>query len=356
MEGLGEAGAWAYLNGCSAVIESMKPDLIGQDPFRMEHLWNCLYRGSYFRGSVIMSAIAAIDIALWDIKGKALGVPVYELLGGLCREKVRCYQAVFARTPDEIAQGCRTLQEAGWDAARLMILPPAGKESSSSKDHIFSRRVGQAVAKVRAARETVGEDFDLILEVHRSMDPMEAVAFAKAVEPYHPLFLEDPIPPDSPEAMAEVAHSTVIPLATGERFINIQEFETIFQRRAAQYVRPDVCALGGLTPAKKVAAMAEANYCKVVPHNPLGPVSTAACLQLDAAIPNFAIQEFPSFYHQGNEAQMLREPLEEEGGYLRIPNRPGIGVDLVEDVEERFPPLQRSAKAHLAYDGSVMDM
>ena len=196
----------------------------------------------------------------------------------------------------------------------------------------------------------------MILECHRSMDPMEAIAFAKGVEEYRPLFLEDPIPPDSPESMADIAIRTNIPIATGERFINIQEFETTFQKHAAKYVRPDVCALGGLTPSKKVAAMAEANYCKIVPHNPLGPVSTAACLQLDAAIPNFAIQEFPSFYHQGNEAEMTKEAFEEEAGYIVVPDRPGIGIELVDDICERFPAKPRSISAQIAHDGSVYDI
>ena len=209
---------------------------------------------------------------------------------------------------------------------------------------------------MKACREAVGDSFDLILECHRSMDPCEAVAFAKSVEEYRPLFLEDPIPPDSPEAMADIADRTNIPVATGERFINIQEFETILQKRAAKYLRPDVCALGGLTPSKKVAAMAEANYAKIVPHNPLGPVSTAACLQLDAAIPNFGIQEFPSFYHQGNEAEMTTEPFREDGGYILIPDAPGIGVELVDNITEKFPPRQRSISAQTAYDGSVYDV
>lgn len=149
---------------------------------------------------------------------------------------------------------------------------------------------------------------------------------------------------------------TTIPVATGERFINIQEFEMLLQRKGARYVRPDVCALGGITPSKKVAAIAEANYVNIVPHNPLGPVSTAACLQIDAAIPNFGIQEFPSFYHQGNEAEMTKEPLKEENGYLIIPDTPGIGIELVDDICERFPAKQRSISAQIAYDGSVYDI
>ena len=156
--------------------------------------------------------------------------------------------------------------------------------------------------------------------------------------------------------MADIAQRTNIPVATGERFINIQEFEMLMKRNGAKYVRPDVCALGGITPCKKVAAIAEANYVQIVPHNPLGPVSTAACLQLDASIPNFAIQEFPSFYHQGNESRMTKEPLCEEEGYIIVPNGAGIGIEIVDDICEQFPQKQRSISAQIAFDGSVYDI
>ncbi len=354
--GTGEVGAWGYLDGCVGVLKKFEEYLVGKDPFRIEHHWQYLYRSMYFRGSILMSALSAVDIALWDIKGKALGVPVYELLGGKCRDKVRSYEAVFKFTPEDIAQRCLELKQKGWDAARLMITGDIRLRQAARRSSVYNAKVSDYIAVVKKVRETVGDDFDMILECHRSMDPMEALAFAKGVEQYRPLFLEDPIGPDSPEAMAEIASKTAIPVATGERFINIQEFETIFQKQAARYVRPDVCALGGLTPSKKVAAMAEANYCKIVPHNPLGPVSTAACLQLDAAIPNCAIQEFPSFYHQGNEAAMTKDAFEEDGGYILIPDRPGIGIELVEDITEKFPPAPRSISAQLAYDGSVYDV
>lgn len=354
--GIGEAGAWGYLDGVAGVLRKLEDYIVGKDPFMIEHHWNYMYRSMYFRGSILMSAISAIDIALWDIKGKALGVPVYELLGGKCRDRVRSYEAVFKFTPEECAQACLDLKEKGYDAARLMITGDIRLANAERSDSIYNYKVQAYADKVKACRDAVGDGFDFILECHRSMDPMEAVAFAKEVEQYRPLFLEDPIAPDNIDVMADVASRTSIPVATGERFINIQEFEMTFRRNAAKYVRPDVCALGGLTPSKKVAAMAEANYAKIVPHNPLGPVSTAACLQLDAAIPNFAIQEFPSFYHTGNEAEMTKEPFEEDGGYILIPDRPGIGIELVDDITEKFPPKQRSISAQLAYDGSVYDV
>lgn len=354
--GTGEVGVWGFLDAAAGALKRLESYLIGKDPFQIEHHWNYMYRSMYFRGAVIMSAVSAIDIALWDIKGKALGVPVYELLGGKCRDKVRSYEAVFEYQADAMAEGCRKLKEKGFRGARLMITGDMSKATTDMEDDIFNYKVTSYIEKVKACREAVGQDFDLILECHRSMNPSEAIAFAKGVEAFNPLFLEDPIPPDNTEVMAEVAAKTTIPIATGERFINIQEFELLLQKKAARYVRPDVCALGGITPCKKVAAIAEANYVGVVPHNPLGPVSTAACLQLDACIPNFTIQEFPSFYHQGGESRMTKEPLAEENGYIIIPGGPGMGIELVENITELFPPKQRSISAQIGYDGAVVDI
>ncbi|MCD8011470.1 MAG: galactonate dehydratase [Lachnospiraceae bacterium] len=354
--GIGEIGAWGYIDGTMGVLKKLEGYIVGQDPMRIEHHWQYMYRSMYFRGSIIMSAISAIDIALWDIKGKALGVPVYELLGGRYRNKVRTYPAVFKFTPEEMAEECKKVKEQGFTAARLMITGDIRKATADYEDGIFSQRVATQIARVKACREAVGDDFDLILEIHRSMNPMEAAAFAKGVEPYRPLFLEDPIPPDSNEAMAELAAKTWLPIASGERFINIQEFEDLLSRHGARYVRPDVCALGGITPCKKVAAIAESHYVEIVPHNPLGPVSTAACLQLDAAVPNVCIQEFPSFYLQGNESRMLKTPLELDHGYLVVPDAPGIGIELADDIYEKFPPAQRSISCQIAFDGSVRDV
>ncbi|MEA5012248.1 MAG: galactonate dehydratase [Angelakisella sp.] len=354
--GIGEVGAWGYIDGTIGVLKKLEGYIVGQDPFKIEHHWQYMYRSMYFRGSILMSAISAIDIALWDIKGKALGVPVYELLGGKCRDKVRTYPAVFKFTPEEMAAACVDIQKQGFTAARLMITGDIRKKVSDYEDGIYSHRVATQIERVKACREAVGTDFDLILEVHRSMNPMEAIAFARGVEQYTPLFLEDPIPPDNDEVMAEVAQKTALPIATGERFINIQEFENLLAKKAARYVRPDVCALGGITPCKKVAAIAESHYVELVPHNPLGPVSTAACLQLDAAVPNVCIQEFPSFYIQGNESQMLVEPLELDRGYLVVPTKPGIGIELVENITEMFPAAQRSINCQIAFDGSVRDI
>lgn len=356
ISGIGEVGAWGFIDAAAECLKKFRGYLVGKDPFQIEHHNQYMYRSMYFRGAILMSAISAIDIALWDIKGKALGVPVYELLGGRTRDKVRSYGAVFQFTPEAMAKGCLELKKQGFTCARLMITGDMSQTQTGMEDDIFNGKVKQYTDMVAACRQAVGEDFDFVLECHRSLTPSEAIAFGNAVEKYHPLFLEDPIAPDNVEVMADVASKISIPIATGERCINIQEMELIMTKKAARYVRPDVCALGGITPAKKVAAMAEANYVGIVPHNPLGPVSTAACLQLDASIPNFTIQEFPSFYLQGGEAAMLKEPLEVEHGYIKVPNRPGIGIELIDDISEKFPPKQRGINAQINYDGSVRDL
>ena len=188
------------------------------------------------------------------------------------------------------------------------------------------------------------------------MNVPEAILFAQSVEKYHPMVLEDPIVPDNVDAMAYVASHISLPIATGERFTYFNEFETLMRRDAARYVRPDVCAIGGINASRKVAAMAEANNVLVIPHNPLGPVSTAACVQLSACISNLGIMELPSFMLNGAEDAMVKEPLQLENGCILVPDRPGIGIELADDAAERFPAHDRANhSAHMSFDGSVRD-
>jgi galactonate dehydratase len=353
--GIGEIGVWGYLDACVGAIEKLKKYIIGKNPFKIEHHFNYMYRSMYFRGNILMSAISALDIALWDILGKSLNVPIYQLLGGETRNKVRTYAPVFESDSEKMVEGCLKLKKMGYTAARLMICEDIKKEQVERKQSIFSYKVSSYINKVKMCREAVGEDFDLCLEIHRSMTPSEAVFFANGVEKYNPLFIEDPIAPDSVDSMADIASKINIPIATGERAINIQEMQSLCAAKAAKYLRPDLCVVGGITAAKKIASIAESHYIAISPHNPLGPISTAACLQLDACIPNFLIQEFPSFYHIGDESEMIKEPFKIEKGYIYIPNKPGLGIELIDDIEEKFKPEQRSISAMNAYDGSVYD-
>ena len=355
--GLGEAGNWGYLNATAEAILKFKDYLIGKDPFRIEDFNQNFLRSVYFRGSVIMSAISAIDIALWDIKGKALGVPVYELLGGKTRERVRAYASVMVHSNEisELKEGYLSLREQGFNAAKIFVNGPVSTVNDGH-DEFFSSRINAELEKVAALRETMGADFDFVLEAHRGMTKPEAIAFGTAVAPYRPMVLEDPVGPDNVDTMAEVASKIPVPVATGERFIDIREFEVLMHRHAASYIRPDVCAVGGITAGKKICAIAEANDVLVIPHNPLGPVSTAACLHLCASIPNLGIQELPGFMLNGVEDRMVKEPLHFENGCLVIPEAPGIGIELADDAEELYPAKERGSNAaHRAFDGSVKD-
>src|SRR5207237_8464665 len=291
--GLGEAGTCGFVEAAEQVVSKFALHFVGQDPLRIEHHWQYLYRSTHFRGAAIMGALSAIDIALWDIAGKHFGVPVYALLGGKTRNKARVYYHVLGETIDSLVEGCRAAKARGFTA--VGHLSPFGDEPREQpyfKTH--AAKMGQAIDTVRQYREAVGDSVDLCIEIHRRLTPAEAVVLARGIEPYHPMFYEDPILPDNFDAMAEVARQIAIPIATGERLHTLYEFQMLLARNAVQYVRPDVCMAGGISGTKKIAALAEASHVGVVPHNPLSPVSTAACLQIAACIPNSPIQQHPA--------------------------------------------------------------
>ena len=355
--GLGEAGNWAQLNATEAAIHKFGEYLIGKDPRRIEDYNQNFYRSQYFRGSVIMSAISALDIALWDIKGKALGVPVYELLGGPTRDKVRVYASPMTKVqePKALAESYVQLKEMGFTAAKIFVNGPISS-TKDGRDEFFSGRIEDELEKVRLCREAVGYDFDFVLEVHRGMTLPEAVTFGRAVEKYRPMVLEDPVPPDNMDTMAQVAAKVGVPIASGERFINLREFQVLLSRQAVQYVRPDGCAVGGITTSKKICSLAEAHDVLAIPHNPLGPVSTAACLQICASIPNLGLQELPGFFLNGAEDAMVKTPLSFENGCMLVPDGPGIGIELADNAEELYPSKERGgAAAKRGFDGCVKD-
>ena len=348
--GLGESGTWAYLEASEAVIHRFKHYLIGQNPLQIEHHWQYLYRAHHFRGSAIMGALAAIDIALWDIAGKYHNVPSYMLLGGKCRDKVRTYFHVIGDSTEKLVEGCIRAKELGFTAVgHLTPFLDDGRDAVYNETYV--QKMTRAADRVRRYREAVGDEVGICLELHRRMSPAEAIVLGQEVAPYHPYFYEDPVLPDNMDSMAWVAEHINIPIATGERLLNIQEFSMLLRRNAVNFVRPCVCAAGGLSHAKKVAALAEAFNVQVVPHNPLGPVSTAVSVQLAACIPNFAIQEYSNI----ESSEIVKKPVELKDGYLIVPDAPGIGVELQEDLEKRHPYRMRQLKTKLNYDGSVVD-
>jgi len=354
--GLGESGTWGYLEASERAIQTFKRYLIGQNPLRIEHHWQYMYRNSHFRGATIMGAISAIDIALWDIAGKHFDAPSYQLLGGKCRDKARVYVHIYGDTTEELVEKCLKAKEKGFTAVgHLSPFLDESREKPYFRTH--ANKIREAAERIGIIREAVGDEVDLCIEIHRRLTPAEAIALARELEPFRPFFYEDPVPPDDLDAMVQVADHTSIPIATGERLHTIYEFEMLLSRGAVHYVRPDVCMAGGLTHAKKIAALAEANHVGVVPHNPLSPVSTAACLQLDACIPNFSLQEFPLQPElEGAPGEnLLKEPLEVEEGYLMIPDRPGIGIELDDNALRKYPYVPRKFITRLHEDGSVVD-
>jgi len=354
ISGLGESGTWGYLEASGKAVKTFKRYLIGQNPLQIEHHWQYLYRWSHFSGAAIMGALSAIDIALWDIAGKYFGVPCHQLLGGQVRDKARVYYHVFGDTQEKLVQGCVDAKKNGFTAVGHLT-PFLDESRDVPFFKTYADKIDDAIDTVRRYREAVGNDVDLCLEIHRRLSPAEAIALADGIEQYHPFFYEDPILPDNLDAMELIARKIKIPIATGERFFTIQQFETLLKRGAVQYVRPDVCLAGGLTNCKKIASVAEAHYAQVVPHNPLSPVSTAACIQLAACIPNFALQEYPRGEDRPPKSEIVNSAVQLENGHLIIPVAAGIGVELAEDAQERHPYRPLSVKTRLGLDGSVVD-
>lgn len=352
LAGLGECGAWAYQEATVCALKQMEKMIAGLDPMRTEFIWNALTRNLHFRGSVTQAAVSGIDIALWDLKGKYFGVPCYELLGGKTREKIKIYVNARARDAAGFATEAKKLKDQGFKAVRFSIGHPENEDGRCGET--FTALVTRVESVMKAVREAVGWDMDVAIECHRGLRPAEAIELGRVLRPYRPYFYEDPIP-DNLEAMRQVISRCEIPVATGERFINPMEFDSLMTTTGVQYIRPDMCVAGGLTAGKKIAAEAEARGIYVIPHNPLGPVSTAACLQLDAVIPNFEVQEYPMMNGTCRLDKEMKESFQVEDGYIILPKKPGIGVELIDDIDQVFPFKGSYGGIHLHEDGSVVD-
>lgn len=366
--GVGESGTWGFLEASAGAVEELKTYLIGQDPLRIEHHWQYMYRCWHFRGAAIMGAISAVDVALWDILGKVHETPVYNLLGGKTRDKARVYYHVGGAADDEVVTNLAHAKANGYNAVGHLSPFLDG----SRNDPYFSttaRQLSEAVDRVARYREAVEDDVDLCIELHRRLSPADAITFCREIDQFHPFFVEDPIKPDNFDSMAYVANKVATPIATGERLNSPQEFAMLIQQNAVQFVRPDVCACGGITGTKKIAAIAEANDVGVVPHNPLSPISTAACLQIAASIPNFEMLEYPGddqpalsekFGYTGVEQGVLKKDVVTttfkcENGFMELPKQSGIGTELVTGIETKYPYSRRTLLTRLSIDGSVVD-
>ena len=344
VEGVGQTGFWGWPDASERIVDSFRELLVGRNPLEVGRLWMEMYRTAPFRGGTLTGAIAAIDIALWDLAGRILEVPTYQLLGGKHRERVRLH-ALFGtgwlgdRTNSDLVVEA-ALRAVGMGFTAVKFDPfPEGAEGFQNDS--WSRVLKDVVECVADVREAIGWDVDILVELHRALSPGEAVAVLAELEPLRPYFVEDPLPPDSVDSWGEVAAKSRVPIGAGERTDTIWEFKEYLARGAAQFVRPDVGLAGGLSHCVKIAALAEAHHSRVVAHNYVSPLLTAATLQLYASIPNVGTFEYALLDEEDEfRADLLKEPLRREGGFLAIPDAPGLGVDLRDDLEA-LPPFQR---------------
>jgi galactonate dehydratase len=325
LSGVGEGSLPGHPRAVAAAVEEYREYVVGEDPARIQHLWQVMYRQPFFRsGAVTLSAMSAIEQALWDIKGKVAGLPVYELLGGRCHDRIKLYaNGPGGATVEELAESARSLVEGGFTAMKTGIDEPVLPVQG---DGVFRR----AAAQAEALREAVGEDVEIAWDAHGRLTPAMSVKLARALEPYGIWFLEEPALPENAKGLAQVARATSIPVATGERLFTKWAFREVLELGAAALLQPDLSHCGGVLEARAIAAMAEVYYCGFAPHNPLGPVNTIVSAHVGMASPNFVALEV-CLYPPDWTRRLLTEPLEFRGGYLELSDRPGWGVEL--DVE-----------------------
>ena len=339
--GLGEPLLEGRARTIATAIEEISPYLIGKDPRRVVHHWQAIYRHTFYKGGPILtSALSGIDQALWDIKGKALGVPVYELLGGPTRERIRVY--AHARTPETI----RAALQQGFTTFKTGV--PRERPARIVESQAF---IEYAVEKFAELKAIIGKENDIGIDFHGAIPPQTAKILIKALEPHHPLFIEEPAPPENVDIMAEIARGTHLPIATGERIFTKWGFREVLEKGAASILQPDLCHAGGITEVRLIAGMAEAHYAALAPHNPMGPISLASGLQIAASIPNFLCQEQVSL---GDG--YLKTPFTVEDGYIPLPTGPGLGIELDEEaLADKIDHDWRNPETYDAFDGSVVD-
>lgn len=315
----------------AAVTELMDKYVVKLDVARIEDVWQVLYRGGFYRGGpILMSALAGIDQALWDIKGKSLGVPIYELLGGACRERIRVYRWVGGDEPEEAAEEATALVKQGFTALKMNV---AGK----LKPVESIRKIFEVVERVAQVREAVGEGVDLALDFHGRVSPTLALQLVRALEPYSPFFFEEPVQPPLLERLAQLKAATCVPLAFGERLYTRWDFRPYLEAGVVDVVQPDLSHAGGITECRKIATLAETYGALVAFHCPLGPIALAASIQVAAVTHNFLIQEtsLGIHYNEGVELTdylMNPEVFALEDGFICLPKGPGLGIQIDEAV------------------------
>jgi L-alanine-DL-glutamate epimerase-like enolase superfamily enzyme len=345
ISGVGEAGLTWKEQAVAGTVEHLKQFLIGQDADRIELIWQSMARGGFFPpGAIGMSAIAAIDIALWDIQGKARGVPVYQLLGGLARDRVVCYPHTVGRTVEELIESCRQHVAEGWKFVRLGV----GGQGETFEP---SEAVRRCLANFEAVRTALGDEVEIVVDFHTRLDAPDAIRLCRELEPFHPFFVEDPLRAESMQGYRLVRQQTAVPLAVGEQLASKWEFRQLVEEELMDYARVDLCIAGGITEARKIAGWCETHHIKLACHNPLGPVSAAACLHMSLATPNFGVQEMPQKPHT-RLSDVVPVQVDWADGYLLPSSRPGLGVELDRDAARRQPFRMQPAPQLRRLDGS----
>ena len=349
IDGVGEATLEYKEKALAGAVEHLREYLLGKNPFEIEKHWHAIYRDAYWRGGpVLMSALSAVEMALWDILGKALGVPVYQLLGGKVHDKVRIYVNGWfagAKEPEEFGEKARIAVKRGITA---MKWDPFGK----SYLDISSADLDRAIRCVAAVREAVGDGVDLLIEGHGRFNIPTAIKIARELEPFKPMLFEEPVPPDNLDALREVKDRTNLAISAGERLYTRWDYKPLFDKMAADYIQPDVSHAGGIMELKKIAAEAECRYIPFAPHNPSGPVANAATLQLAASCPNFCILEI-MYSDVEWRKDVTDEKLEYADGYMTIPDKPGLGIEINEEACLAHP-YQVHTLRH--YTGALTDI
>jgi len=345
--GNGEAGLWAHHPVVKTAIEEFADYYVGKDPTLMEHHQQVVTRDTHFMGAVISAAVSAMDIAMWDILAKSVGKPVYALLGGKVRDRVRVFANIGGATFEERAASAREQVAKGYVSLRTTPFLPGFEKLGPTAI------VNQAVGVVAAIREAIGPDIDLGLEIHRNLDTDTAIMLGKALEPYGILYYEDPLGPESIWAVEYVARHVDLPIATGERFYNIYQFKDLIDSKTCSMIRPDVSLAGGFTQLKKIAGMAEASFVGIFPHLMGSPVNIATYVQFAASTPSFRLMESLSADTHPLKG-IVDHPPELVDGHIVVPDRPGIGLEILEDELPNYPYVPKRIPGQtLKSDGSV---
>jgi len=358
LDGWGEASLEWKTRAVAAAVEDLKPFIVGDDPTRVEHLYQKLYRQPFFRPGVIgLSAISGIEQACWDILGKHLGLPVYKLLGGAVRDKVRMYTHLGGGEMSSVYESfdaARVIDLAlqvvarGYTAVKVVFVP----YSEPLRGVPYVRKFADVM---RRLREAVGDRVDIMIDFHGRTYPAVAIEYINAIAEYGPYFCEEPVPPENIDALAQVRQAVRVPIATGERLVTRHEFREVLEKQAAHVIQPDLCHCGGLLEAKKISAMAEAYYVGIAPHNPLGPIANAAALHFALSTPNFLIQE-DMLADVPWRWEVVESALKTENGYWLPCDQPGLGVRVNEQAAARHPFEQEKLQSAVyAPDGAVLD-